>query len=126
VERTLIILKPDALTLKIQDELLDSLVQAGLCCLTRKTLHLTRELILKWRENWDSYDDWFWKHVDFMTSAPVEIWLVSGPQAVAATLGVKSIFRNKYASSRIKNILHCPDCAEEATHEIDLFINGRG
>ncbi|MBU4502361.1 MAG: hypothetical protein KKA79_07215, partial [Nanoarchaeota archaeon] len=62
--RTIIILKPDALALGVQGELRAMLAQAGLCCVERKPTQLTKEIILAWR-NWDSYDDWFWKHVDF-------------------------------------------------------------
>ncbi len=123
MEKTVIMLKPDAIVLEIQKELQMKLNDVGLFCLKSTTLQLTRGLILRWR-NWNHYDDWFWKHVDFMTSSPVELWLVEGEDAISKTLGIKAYFRQHYAKSKIMNVLHCPDNYQEVEREINLFLTG--
>ncbi len=124
MERTLVLLKPDALKLGLQDMLLRLFRMVGLTRVSMKRIQLSREFILKWRD-WDHYDDWFWVHVDFMCSRPVEIWLLEGTEAVEKALHIKNQVRASHSTSEIQNVLHCPDSCEEAVREIDIFLNGR-
>ncbi|MBU1043889.1 MAG: nucleoside-diphosphate kinase [Candidatus Omnitrophica bacterium] len=123
MDKTIVLLKPDAVALGIQPELEEALTSLGLHCMLKGVLlQLTKDLILTWRD-WDHYDDWFWEHVDFMTSSPVEIWLVCGENAIDKVISVKLALRQKYAKSKVMNVLHCPDNKDEANREINIFLN---
>jgi len=114
-------LKPDAVKLNLQEEILKEIRSVDLHLVKSKTMLLTKEIILTWR-NWPHYDDWFWDHVDFMTSSYVEFWIVEGEDAITKTSLIKVKMRGKYAVSKIQNIIHSPDNETEAKQEIDLFF----
>jgi nucleoside-diphosphate kinase len=131
IERTLSILKPDAVAKNVIGEIFSRFERAGLKIIAARMLHLSREraegfyAVHKERPFYDSL-------VEFMTSGPVMVQVLEGENAVAknrelmgatnpAQAAVGTI-RADFASSVQENAVHGSDGPETAAQEIAYFF----
>ncbi|MEW6728630.1 MAG: nucleoside-diphosphate kinase [Pseudomonadota bacterium] len=131
VERTLSIIKPDAVAKNVIGAIYSRFENAGLKIVAAKMMHLTREqaegfyAVHKERP-------FFGELVSFMISGPVMIQVLEGEDAVAknrdlmgATDPKKAApgtIRADFADSIDANAVHGSDSLENAKIEIDFFF----
>jgi nucleoside-diphosphate kinase len=131
VERTLSIIKPDAVAKNVIGAIYSRFENAGLKIIAAKMMHLTREqaegfyAVHKERP-------FFGELVSFMISGPVMIQVLEGEDAVAknrelmgATDPKKAepgTIRADFADSIDANAVHGSDSLENAKIEIDFFF----
>ncbi|TMB36899.1 MAG: nucleoside-diphosphate kinase [Deltaproteobacteria bacterium] len=131
VERTLSILKPDALQQGVIRKILTNLEEAGLKPVAMKMMHLTRPeaegfyAVHKERPFFKSL-------VEYMTSGPVIVQVLEGENAVAKNREVmgatdpakaaEGTIRKLFAKSIEANSAHGSDSAENARNEIAWFF----
>jgi nucleoside-diphosphate kinase len=131
IERTLSILKPDALQSGVIGKILTKLEEAGLKPVAMKMLHLKQQeaegFYAVHRER-----PFFRSLVQYMTSGPVIVQVLEGEEAVArnrevmgATDPAKAAagtIRKLFAKSIEANSVHGSDSAENAKAEIAYFF----
>jgi len=131
VERTLSILKPDALEQGVVGKILTKFEEAGLKPVAMKMMHLTRPeaegfyAVHKERPFFKSL-------VEYMTSGPVIVQVLEGENAVAKNREVmgatdpakaaEGTIRKLFARSIEANSAHGSDSAENARNEIAWFF----
>ncbi len=131
VERTLSIIKPDAVSKNVVGQIYSRFENAGLKVVAARMKHLTE------REAGGFYEvhkerPFFKDLVSFMTSGPVIIQVLEGDNAVAkhrdimgATDPKKAApgtIRADFAASIDENAVHGSDSAENAAREISYFF----
>ena len=130
-ERTLSILKPDALQSGVVGKILSKLEEAGLKPVAMKMLHLTQQeaegFYAVHRER-----PFFRSLVHYMTSGPVIVQVLEGDDAVAKNRDVMGAtnpanaapgtIRKLFAKSIEANSVHGSDSAENAKTEIAYFF----
>ena len=130
-ERTLSIIKPDAVAKNAIGQILARFEAAGLKVVAARMLHLTREqaegfyAVHKERP-------FFGELVEFMTSGPVLVQVLEGESAVAKNREVMGAtdpkkadpgtIRADFAEEVTENAVHGSDSAENAKIEIDFFF----
>ena len=132
VERTLSIIKPDAVGNNVIGKILQRFEENDLKIVASKMIHLTKE---KAEGFYDIHRDkpFFPNLVDFMTSGPVVVQVLEGENAVNknreimgatnpadAALGT---IRKDFARSIDENAAHGSDALETAEVEIAYFFN---
>jgi len=131
MERTLILLKPDALQRGICGKILARFEEKGLKVAALKLMRITPELAAKHYEAHKS-KPFYAGLVNFMTSAPVAALVLEGMNAimVARTLmgatnareASPGTIRGDLSMSRSYNLVHGSDGPEAAVREIALFF----
>lgn len=132
VERTLSIVKPDAVEKGATGEILRRFEDAGLRILALKKLHLTEALargfyaVHRERPFYDAL-------VRFMTSGPVVVSVLEGEGAIAknrdlmgptnSTEAPKGTIRGDFGADIERNAVHGSDAPETARVEIAYFFN---
>ncbi|MBU1425043.1 MAG: nucleoside-diphosphate kinase [Gammaproteobacteria bacterium] len=131
VERTLSIIKPDAVAKNVIGQIYSRFEGAGLKIVAAQMRHLSRTeaegFYAVHRER-----PFFKDLVSFMISGPVMIQVLEGPNAVAKNrelMGAtdpkkadKGTIRADFAASIDANAVHGSDSAENAKIEIDYFF----
>jgi nucleoside-diphosphate kinase len=132
MERTLILLKPDAVTKKICGKVLDRFETAGLTIRGCKMMHLSSELL---KEHYGHIADKpFYPSVEeFMQSTPVIALVLEGEDCVAMVrdmLGVTDskkaapgTIRNQLGVDMMVNVAHASDSPETAEKEVHRFFS---
>ncbi len=131
VERTISIIKPDAVAKNVIGEIYTRFEKAGLRIVAAKMMHLTREqaeafyAVHKERPFFNDL-------VDFMTSGPVMVQVLEGEDAIARNREVMGAtnpaeaapgtIRADFAESIDENAVHGSDAPETAAAEIDFFF----
>ncbi|MDB5188681.1 MAG: ndk [Candidatus Nomurabacteria bacterium] len=130
-ERSLIIIKPDALQRSLVGEIITRFERKGLKIIGMKMIHLNDALVE------DHYahikdKDFFPRIRRFMTSTPVIVMAVSGLSVIDAiriivgpTKGFEAAggtIRGDYSLSMQSNIVHASDSKESAAAEIKRFF----
>ena len=131
VERTLSIIKPDAVANNVIGEIYSRFEKAGLKIIAAKMAHLSRNdaegfyAVHKGRP-------FFKDLVEFMISAPVMIQVLEGPGAIAKNRDLmgatdpkkadKGTIRADFARSIDANAVHGSDAPETAATEIAYFF----
>ena len=131
VERTLSIIKPDAVAKNIIGEIYRRFEQAGLKVVAAKMLHLSREQAEAFyavHKERPFYNDL----VSFMTSGPVMVQVLEGENAVLHHRDVMGAtnpanaapgtIRADFADSVEENAVHGSDAADTAKQEIAFFF----
>jgi len=132
IERTLSILKPDAVAKDIIGKIYSRFEEAGLRIVAARMKHLSQEeaegFYAVHRER-----PFFNDLVSFMTSGPVMIQVLEGEDAVSrhrAIMGATNpenaepgTIRADFANSVEENAVHGSDAAETAKVEIDYFFS---
>jgi nucleoside-diphosphate kinase len=131
IERTLSIIKPDAVAKNIIGEVYTRFEQAGLRIVAARMMHLTREqaegFYAVHRER-PFYADL----VEFMISGPVMVQVLEGEEAIARHRDVMGAtdpkkaapgtIRADFASTVDENAVHGSDGPDTARAEIDFFF----
>ncbi len=133
IERTLTILKPDAVAAALTGTLLSRLEKAGLKIIGLKRLRLTPAQAEGFYHV-HRQRPFFASLVKFMTEGPVVVAVLEGDSAIArlrelmgATDPAKaaaSTIRKDFAASIERNAIHGSDAVETARFEIGFFFSG--
>ena len=131
MERTLILLKPDAVQRGLVGEVLGRFEKKGLKIAGMKLMQITPELAAKHYEQ-HKERPFYQGLVNFMTSSPVVALALEGIGAIAvcrkimgATFGSDAeagTIRGDYGVSRSYNLVHGSDSPEAAARELELFF----
>ncbi|MFT5573282.1 MAG: nucleoside-diphosphate kinase [Cryomorphaceae bacterium] len=135
VERTLSIIKPDAVAKNVIGEIYSRFEKAGLQVVASRMMHLSDE----------QAGDFYAVHkerpfyadlVSFMTSGPVQVQALEGENAIAVHRDVMGAtnpadaapgtIRADFASSIDENACHGSDAADTAAQEIEFFFGSDG
>ncbi len=131
VERTLSIIKPDAVAKNVIGEIYSRFEKAGLSVVASRMMHLSEEQAGEFygvHKERPFYGDL----VSFMTSGPVQVQVLEGENAIAAHRDVMGAtnpadaaagtIRADFAASIDENACHGSDAAETAAQEIEFFF----
>jgi nucleoside-diphosphate kinase len=131
VERTLILIKPDAVERALAGDILARIERRGFRVVAGKLLRVDRDL---GERHYDEHREkpFFGELVEFIISAPTWALVVEGEGAVAAlrkTIGATNpadaepgSIRGDLATSMPNNLVHGSDSAESAEREIALWF----
>ena len=133
VERTLSIVKPDAVAKNVVGEIYSRFEQGGLHIIAAKMLHLSNEqaqgfyAVHKERP-------FFGDLVKFMTEGPIVVSALEGENAIAknrelmgptdSTQAEPGTIRGDHGTDIERNAVHGSDAPETARVEIDYFFRG--
>jgi nucleoside-diphosphate kinase len=131
-ERTLVLIKPDALGRSLAGEILGRLERRGLRIRAAKLVQLDRSLAERhYAEHGEQ--PFFGELVDFITSAPTLALVVEGESAISvvrATMGATNpaeaapgTIRGDLALAMPDNLVHGSDSPESAEREIALWFS---
>jgi nucleoside-diphosphate kinase len=131
VERTLILVKPDAFARNLTGEIIAQFERKGLRLVALQLMTMTRELAARHyaeHEGKGFYDEL----VDFITSAPLVAMVLEGESAIRAARQVigatnpleatTGSIRGDYATSVGQNMVHGSDAPDSAAREVGLFF----
>ena len=131
MERTLIILKPDAVQRNLVGEILSRFERKGLQIVGLKLMRIPRTLAETHYEPHRG-KPFYEGLVRFMTSSPVVVLALAGKDAIAisrklmgATFGSKAepgTIRGDFGVSNSFNLIHGSDSPEAAQRELGLFF----
>ena len=131
VERTLILVKPDAVQRRLIGEIVRRIENRGLKILGLKMLRVTAELSR--RHYAEHVNKPFYPSLEqFITSGPVVALVAEGPEAIAVVRGMMGptngrqaapgTIRGDYGLSRQMNLIHGSDGPEAAKKEIEVYF----
>ena len=135
IERTLSIIKPDAVAKNVIGEIYDRFEKAGLRIIAARMEHLTAE---KAGEFYAVHRErpFFNDLVEFMTSGPVLVQVLEGENAIARNREVMGAtnpaeaaagtIRADFAQTVDENAVHGSDGPDTARAEIDFFFGSDG
>lgn len=131
LERTLSIIKPDAVAKNVIGQIYTRFENAGLTIVASKMVHLSKEQAGEFyavHKDRPFYNDL----VAFMTSGPVQVQALEGENAIAVHRDVMGAtnpadaapgtIRADFATSIDENACHGSDAPETAKVEIDFFF----
>jgi nucleoside-diphosphate kinase len=131
MERTLILIKPDAFARNLSGEIIARFERKGLRLVAMNLLTMSRELAARHyaeHEGKGFYDEL----VTFITSGPLVAMVLEGEQAVVAARQVigatdplkanTGSIRGDFAIEVGQNMVHGSDSPESATREVGLFF----
>jgi nucleoside-diphosphate kinase len=132
-ERTLVLVKPDAVRRGLVGEIIGRLERKGLSLVALNLRTLDRATAERhYAEH--AQKPFFGELIEFITSGPLVALVAEGPRAVEAvrtmmgtTDPVKAApgsVRGDFALVVTENLVHGSDSAESAKREIDLFFPG--
>lgn len=131
MERTLVIIKPDAVQRGLIGETVSRLERRGLKIVGMKLMQIDEELA---RRHYSVHrgKPFFEGLIDYITSAPVVVMVVEGPKAIEAvrfTMGATDpvnaapgTIRGDYALDILRNLVHGSDGPDTARTEVALFF----
>lgn len=132
MERTLVLVKPDAMQRGLAGEIVSRLERRGLRIAAMRMLRVDRDLASRhYAEHTEK--PFYGTLVDFITSSPIIAAVFEGPNAVEtvrATMGATDpraappgTIRGDYALFITQNLIHGSDSQESAKREIVLFFD---
>jgi nucleoside-diphosphate kinase len=135
VERTISIIKPDAVAKNVIGEIYSRFEKAGLQIVAAKMMHLSKEQAGEFyavHKERPFYNDL----VEFMTSGPVMVQVLEGEDAIAKNREVMGAtnpaeaaagtIRADFAETVDENAVHGSDAPETAAAEIKFFFGDDG
>ncbi len=132
MQKTLVIIKPDAVQRRLIGKIINRFEEKGLEIIGLKTTVISEELA---QEHYSVHAgrDYYDKLVKFMTSGPVVMVVLRGKKAIevtrklmGSTFGYEAepgTIRGDFAMSKRFNLLHGSDSEESAGKEISLFFD---
>jgi nucleoside-diphosphate kinase len=131
-ERTLVLIKPDAMERRLAGEILGRFEQRGLAVRAAKLVQVDRELAGRHYEE-HAEKPFFGELVEFITSSPTLALVLEGESAVAVvrtTMGATNpvdsapgTIRGDLALAMPDNLVHGSDSLESAAREIALWFS---
>ena len=132
IEKTLSIIKPDAVERNLQDQIKQEFINKGFEIIKEKKIHISKEeaeRFYKVHESKPFYNDL----CTYLSSGPIVVMTLKRENAVAenrelmgATNPIdakEGTLRKKYGISIDKNSVHGSDSPENAKIELDFFFN---
>lgn len=131
-ERTLVLIKPDAVERRLAGEILARLERRGLALRGAKLVQVSRELA---EEHYAEHTEkpFFGELVEFITSSPTLALVVEGESAIAVvrtTMGATNpvdsapgTIRGDLALAMPNNLVHGSDSKESAEREVALWFS---
>ena len=131
MERSLIILKPDAIHRGLVGQIIARFENKGLKIVAARMITISRELA---QEHYSEHAEkpFFEDVVSYITSGPVILMILEGPSAitvirqiVGATDGRKALpgtIRGDFGISTRYNLVHASDSPDAAEREINIFF----
>lgn len=132
MEKTLVLIKPDAVRGKHIGDIIKIYEEKGLGILAVKMLQMDEKLASRHYEEHIGrpyYEDL----MGFMTSGPIVAMVLQGENAIAAVRAIngktnpaeaaEGTIRRLYAASGSRNAVHASDSPENAQREISIFFN---
>jgi len=135
VERTLVLIKPDAVERALAGEILSRFERRGLTLRAAKLVQVDRELADRhYAEHREK--PFFGELVEFITSAPTLALVLEGESAISvvrATMGATNpataapgTIRGDLALAMPDNLVHGSDSPESAQREVELWFGSGG
>ena len=134
VERTLVILKPDAVQRGLTGEIVGRLEQRGLKIVALEMRTIARDVAARHYAEHEG-KPFYAGLIDYITSGPVILMVLEGPNAVAvarSTMGKTNpveappgTIRGDLGLMTGRNLIHGSDATGSAEREIDLFFGDR-
>jgi nucleoside-diphosphate kinase len=131
MDRTLILVKPDAFARNLTGEIIARFERKGLRIVALKQMVVTEELA---KQHYAEHDGkpFFGELVEFITSGPLVAMVLEGPEAVKAARQVigatnpleatTGSIRGDFAVAVGQNMVHGSDAPESAAREAALFF----
>lgn len=131
MERTLILLKPDAVARRLVGKIIGRLEEKGLSIIGLKLLRMTQAIA---DEHYAEHKEkpFFKDLCSFMTSAPLVALVAEGPGAIdlvrllvgktKVTEALPGTIRGDYALSTQQNLIHASDSPASAQREIPIWF----
>jgi nucleoside-diphosphate kinase len=130
-EKTLVLLKPDAVHRKLCGEIISRFERKGLSLVAMKLLTLTAEAAATHYEE-HLGKPFYQSLIEFITSGPVVAIVLSGPNAVKLVRTMMGptnpdtappgTIRGDYATVMSRNIVHGSDSSASAQREIAIYF----
>jgi len=131
VERSLILVKPDAFARNLSGEIIARFERKGLRLVALQQMKISRELASQHYAEHDG-KPFYEELVSFITSGPLVAMVLEGEQAIAAARQVigatnpleasPGSIRGDYAVAVGQNMVHGSDATESAAREVTLFF----
>jgi nucleoside-diphosphate kinase len=131
MERTLILVKPDAFARNLTGEIVARFERKGLRLVAMSLMTMTRDLAARHYAEHEG-KGFYEELVSFITSGPLVAMVLEGEQAVVAARQVigatnpleatTGSIRGDYAISVGQNMVHGSDSPESAAREVALFF----
>jgi|SRR5579884_143676 len=135
MERTLILVKPDAFARNLTGEIIARFERKGLKLLALRQMVIERELAQRHYAEHEG-KPFYEELVSFITSGPLVAMVLEGEQAVLAARQVigatnpleasPGSIRGDYAIELGQNMVHGSDSPESAAREVSLFFEDLG
>jgi nucleoside-diphosphate kinase len=135
VERTLILVKPDAFARHLSGEIIARFERKGMSLVALQLTTISRELATQHYAEHDG-KPFFEELVSFITSGPLVAMVLEGESAIAAARQVigatnpleatTGSIRGDYAVAVGQNMVHGSDAPESAAREVKLFFPDLG
>ena len=133
-ERTLVLIKPDAVERHLIGEIISRIEQKGLTIAALELRHTSEELAVQHYAEHEG-KPFFASLLEFITSGPVVAAIVEGPHAVAAfrqlaggtnpvEQATPGTIRGDFGLETQFNLVHGSDSADSAKREIALWFPG--
>ena len=131
MERTLILVKPDAFARGLTGEIIDRFERKGLTIVALKHMQVTEDLA---KQHYAEHEGkpFFGELVDFITGGPLVAMVLEGTEAIKAARQVigatnpleatTGSIRGDFALEVGKNMVHGSDAPESAAREAKLFF----
>lgn len=132
MQRTLVLLKPDAVQRRLMGDIISRFETKGLNIVAMKMLRVTPDLA---KQHYAEHvDKPFYPSLEsFITSAPIVALAIDGLEVIrvvremlGATNGLNAAsgtIRGDYSSSRQMNLVHASDGEEAAKRELELYFD---
>ena len=132
MERTLVLLKPDAVQRRLMGRIISRIEEKGLEIVAMKMMRVTRELAERhYAEHKEK--PFFGELVSFITSGPIVAMVVEGPKAIEVVRKMMGktnpleadpgTIRGDYGLSITMNLIHGSDSPETSAREIPIFFD---
>jgi nucleoside-diphosphate kinase len=133
MERTLVLIKPDAVQRGLNGAIIDRLEKTGLKLIAMKMLHLSKDMASK-HYAVHTGKPFFAGLIDYITSSPIVAIVFEGDKAVEVArkaMGAtdpakaeKGTIRSDFGLNIEQNSVHGSDSPQNAEIEIKLFFSG--
>jgi nucleoside-diphosphate kinase len=131
IQREFVMIKPDGVKRGLIGEIIKRIEQKGLKIRALKMIKMSREMAEKLYEEHKG-KPFFEDLINYVTSGPVVVMIVEGPNAVEVmrrmigdTDGSKAApgtIRGDFALSKARNIVHATDSPEKVEREASIFF----
>ena len=131
MERSLVLIKPDAVERNLIGKVISYYEEAGLKIANIKMLQVSRELAEKHYE-WHKGKEFYEKLIKYITRSPLCAMIVEGDDAIERVRKINGATRPdeaEYGTIRraigidgTQNSVHSSDCLENAKKEIELWF----